>query len=529
MMKTWTRNLAGFMLALALLETASCNRGHHHHGASGPPAPKDLVATPADGMISLAWDASPGAETYSVKRSLKLHGPFTTVATGITATSYADLPLTEWRTTYYVVSASNHVGEGPDSGEVSALPVPAGSAPLAPATLVASGVDSGIQLSWAASTGGASYDVLRSTVSGGPYVSILTSALQTMTTVDSGVTSGTTYFYVVTASNLVGTSPDSAEASGMPLAPAAAPVSPEQLTAQPGDTEIMLHWNGTPVATTYTVERGLTSGGPYSVVTTTSLLGLVDSGLSNGTSYFYVVIAGNSAGQSAASKEVQATPVAGTTLPEVPRNLSATPGNGEIWISWDPSPGAFGYGVYRSTTTGGPYTSVASVVSPVFTENALTNGTTYYYVVTAKNSAGESGFSTEVSATPLPAFPPPGNLQAHPGDTVVYLGWDGVTGATSYNLKRSLTSGGPYDQTATVAVPPTAAAPYQDTGLTDGTTYYYVVSAENSDGESLNSVEVSATPQKAPPGCGCTGWEALLIVAGALVVRRGRKGVTGKG
>jgi fibronectin type 3 domain-containing protein len=480
-------------------------------------------------MICLAWDASPGAETYSVKRSLKLHGPFTTVATGITATSYADLPLTQWRTTYYVVSASNHVGEGPDSAEVSALPVPAGSAPSAPATFVACGVDSGIQLSWAASPGGTSYDVRRSTVSGGPYVSILTSPLQATTTLDSTVTTGTTYFYVVTASNLVGTSPDSAEASGMPLAPAAAPSAPESLTAQAGDTQVTLHWNGSAGATTYTVERGLTSGGPYSVVTTTSLVGVVDSGLSNGTSHFYVVIAANSAGQSGASKEVQATPVAGVAVPEAPRDPLATPGDGETWISWDPSPGAFGYGVYRSTTTGGPYTSIASVSSPLFTDTGLTNGTTYDYVVTAKNSAGESGLSVEVSATPLPAFPPPGNLRAYAGDTVVYLGWDGVIGSTSYNLKRSGTSGGPYQQIASMAAAPTSSAPYQDAGLSDGTTYYYVVSAENSDGESLDSGEVFATPQKAPPGCGCTGWEALLIVAGALVVRRGRRETTGKG
>jgi fibronectin type 3 domain-containing protein len=57
--------------------------------------------------------------------------------------------------------------------------------------------------------------------------------------------------------------------------------------------------------------------------------------------------------------------------------------------------------------SGGPYTTVASPTSTTFTDTALTNGTTYYYVVTAVNSGGESGNSTETSATPQPSAPAP--------------------------------------------------------------------------------------------------------------------------
>jgi len=69
------------------------------------------------------------------------------------------------------------------------------------------------------------------------------------------------------------------------------------------------------------------------------------------------------------------------------------------------------------------------------------------------------------------------------------LSWSASSGATSYNVKRSTTSGGPY---TTIASPTTTS--YTDTGLTNGTTYYYVVSAVNGAGESANTSQASATP-----------------------------------
>ena len=69
------------------------------------------------------------------------------------------------------------------------------------------------------------------------------------------------------------------------------------------------------------------------------------------------------------------------------------------------------------------------------------------------------------------------------------LAWNGVSTASSYNVKRATRTGGPYSQVASVTV-----ANDSDTSLTNGTTYYYVVSAVNAAGESANSTQVSATP-----------------------------------
>src|SRR4029077_6951296 len=110
-------------------------------------------------------------------------------------------------------------------------------------------------------------------------------------------------------------------------------------------------------------------------------------------------------------------------------------------------------------------------------------------VVSAVNTSGESANSSQVSATPQAVPPPPTNLDATGGDAQVRCGWVASSGATSYNVKRSTTNGGPY---TTIGSPTTTS--YTDTGVTNGTTYYYVVSAVNTAGQSANSSQVSATP-----------------------------------
>jgi cellulose 1,4-beta-cellobiosidase len=85
-----------------------------------PAAPTNLTATGAKRKISLAWNASTGAASYNVKSSGISGGPYTTIATGVTTTSYANTGLKSGTTYYYVVSAVNAAGESPNSNEASA-------------------------------------------------------------------------------------------------------------------------------------------------------------------------------------------------------------------------------------------------------------------------------------------------------------------------------------------------------------------------------------------------------------------------
>ena len=274
-----------------------------------------------------------------------------------------------------------------------------------------------------------------------------------------------------------------------------APPVPAGLAATAGNAQVALTWNASAGASGYYVQRGTASGGPYAQITAQGATSFTDTGLTNGTKYFYVVSSYNAQGASANSAEVNATPVA--PAPGVPTGLTATAGNAQVTLSWTASSGATSYNVKRSTTNGSGYQTIGSPTTASFTNTGLTNGTTYFYVVSAVNGAGESGNSTPASATPAAAPQPPAaptGLTASAGNALVSLTWTASGGATSYHVKRSTTNGSGYAQVGA----PTAAS-FSDTGVTNGTTYYYVVSAMNAVGEGANSTQASATPA-APAG-----------------------------
>ena len=95
----------------------------------------------------------------------------------------------------------------------------------------------------------------------------------------------------------------------------------------------------------------------------------------------------------------------GASAPATPTGLTATAANAQVNLSWNASSGATGYYVKRSTTSG-VENQIATVSTTSYSDNSLTNGTKYYYVVSAYNSYGQSANSAEVSATPV-APPPP--------------------------------------------------------------------------------------------------------------------------
>jgi len=165
-------------------------------------------------------------------------------------------------------------------------------------------------------------------------------------------------------------------------------------------------------------------------------------------------------------------------------------------LDWAASAGATSYTVKRSTTPGGPYTTIApGVTSTAYTDTTALNGTTYFYVVTALNASGESPNSNEASATPQAPTAPnaPTALAARAtGKKKIALTWTQSTSpnVTQNKIYRSTVSGGPYSLTATIP----ATTSYNNSGLNSGTTYFYVVTAVNGAGlESPTSQQASAT------------------------------------
>ena len=189
--------------------------------------------------------------------------------------------------------------------------------------------------------------------------------------------------------------------------------------------------------------------------------------------------------------------------PNAPTGLKATAGYGQVVLTWTASPGATNYNIKRSTSSGGPYTNniIGNTATNGFTDANVTDGTTYYYVVSALDTGGESPNSSEVSATPLFSPAPTILLPVTTNYNLVGLTWSTSAGATSYNVKRSTSTNGPFTIIVNLA-----GTSYNDTNLLNGTTYFYVISAVNPGGEGANSLEVSATPPIPPPGAPNIGW-----------------------
>ncbi len=127
-----------------------------------------------------------------------------------------------------------------------------------------------------------------------------------------------------------------------------------------------------------------------------------------------------------------------------------------------------------------------------FTSNitGLSTGTTYYVRAYATNSAG-TAYGNEINFTTAP--PVPTNISATPGDKEVTIKWNAVSEATSYNIYWSINPGVSKTNFEGKFIDITTTS-YSHTGLTSGTTYYYVVTAKNNYGESNESSEAKATP-----------------------------------
>ena len=176
-----------------------------------PPAtaagvPTGLAATPANAQVALKWNATSGATSYKVKRSTSSSGAYTVIAT-VTTTNYNNTGLANGTTYYYVVSAVSSGGESGNSSQVSARPI----AP--PTGLKAVAGTKQVVLSWTASAGAQTFNVYRGTAAGQEGATPIASGISTASYTNTGLTTGTKYYYKVAAVNFSGTSSLSSEVS----------------------------------------------------------------------------------------------------------------------------------------------------------------------------------------------------------------------------------------------------------------------------------------------------------------------------
>ncbi len=172
---------------------------------------------------------------------------------------------------------------------------------------------------------------------------------------------------------------------------------------------------------------------------------------------------------------------------EAPANLVATGGTLSIALTWDATPFADTYNVYRSNTSGGGQTLVASgLASPAYTDTVAA-GTTRYYKVAGVNAEGIGAQSSEASAITLCAAVT--TPVATGGALQIGLTWDAMTGAATYKVYRSATTGG----TFTLLAGGVAVTNYTDSPLGTAETWFYKIKATNAAGDGPFSAEVTAT------------------------------------
>ena len=281
------------------------------------------------------------------------------------------------------------------------------------------------------------------------------------------------------------------------------PSAPVNVSNAVNDQQAVLNWESVTTATSYTIKRSTTSGGPYTTVGTSTTPTFTDSGLTDGTTYYYVITASNSAGESAASPQFAVIPTH-NVAPAQPTNVTATSGGsawtpfmagGQVRISWPAVPDAVSYNIKRSTDANGPFNKIHTQTGTIYYDSSLNVGTTYYFVVSAVNAFGESTDSAVISVTPQITVPAtPTQLKAIPGHGSVSLQW--MQSAWQYpfwsplfHVKRGTSANGPFTDIIDLSTNNVV-----DVGLSSGTQYCYVVSAVNTAGESADTQPVCVTP-----------------------------------
>ena len=490
------------------------------HRLANPPAiPSSISASDGTStlQIEVSWSTSTGATGYRLYRgNTNVPGDAEEIA-DVPGSSYNDSNVSPDIDYYYFVSAYNDEAESdlssPDVGQ--RLPNP----PAIPANLSASDGTSKvhIEISWGPVSGANGYRLYRGSSNVAGEASQIADIPGTSFN-DSNVSADTDFYYFVSAYNDEAESELSSPEVGHRL-PQPPPV-PSSISASDGTskTEITVSWPSSTGATGYRLYRG-TSTVPGEAVQIADQSGtsFSDTDVSPNTDYYYFVSAYNNEAESDLS-----APDVGQRLPNpppVPTNLSASDGTSQdhIAVSWPSVSGATGYRLYRGTTNiPGDAALIKDLTGTSFNDTDVSADTDYFYFVSAYNDEAESPLSSPDSGSRLPNPPAtPANLSASDGSSAIHIEvtWTSVAGATGYRLYRGTTN----IPSGASEIADLQGLSFIDSEVDHSTSYYYFVSAYNTEAESnLSSPEVGhrlPNPPAAPASISASDGSAATHVS----------------
>lgn len=267
---------------------------------------------------------------------------------------------------------------------------------------------------------------------------------------------------------------------------AAIPSTPSGLSSSNvTSSSFSLTWNASAGATSYDVQVR-PNGGSWSTYNVTST-GFNATGLASSTTYNAQVRANNSAGSSSYSTPINVTTL--LAIPSVPSGLSTTNiTTSGATLSWSASAGATSYDV-QVRPQGGSW-STYTVTSTSYNASGLNSNAVYEWQVRAKNTAGNSNYSSIVNFTTLGTIPaiPTGLSASSITASSATLSWSASSGATSYDVQLRVQGGtwNTYNVTGTS---------YNASGLNSSTVYEWQVRAKNAAGSSNYSSVATFTTE----------------------------------
>jgi autotransporter-associated beta strand protein len=372
------------------------------------------------------------------------------------------------------------------------------AAPATPTGLTAEDGVGSVSLSWAPVPTANGYVVSRATASGGPYTVISTYRGANPRYTDTTVSNGTTYFYRVAAQNQTGTSGESGEATATPLAASATLPSGWALrdmgvVAAAGSANYSSAGGGTLfVSGAGAGIGGMADGGGFAFATVNGDTSITARRIgANGAAGVNGRIGVMIRESLAPDAKTQTLFVGDLGFREARFGTRDTTGGQMSYITGNGYSANAWFRLVRSGDTFSAYQS-GDGATWHFVGSTVVAMSATVHVGIAAGSGGENLLRGDFDHVALGGaiLPAPPSLVAINGHAEVTLNWSASSGADGYDLKRAPASGGPY----TLIAAGLTGTSYVDSGLVDGTSYYYVITARQGAYESVNSNEVAGLP-----------------------------------